>query len=76
MSPATPVPPGITSRLANWTSSERNHCQNALLQKLRARLAEVVAERDEAQLALTGARESLATRTRTLALAQIPNPEP
>ena len=45
-------------------------------QKLRARLAEVVAERDEAQLALTGARESLATRTRTLALALIPNPEP
>jgi len=45
-------------------------------QKLRARLAEVVAERDEAQLALTGARESLATRTRALALALIPNPEP
>ena len=45
-------------------------------QKLRARLAEVVAERDEAQLALTGATESLATRTRALALALIPNPEP
>ena len=43
-------------------------------QELRARLAEVVAERDEAQLALTGARESLATRTRTLALALIPDP--
>jgi len=41
-------------------------------QKLRARLAEVVAERDEAQLALTGARESLATRTLTLT----PNPYP
>ena len=43
-------------------------------QKLRARLAEVVAERDEAQLALTGARESLATRTLALALALIPDP--
>ena len=45
-------------------------------QKLRARLAEVVAERDEAQLALTGARESLATRTRALALALSLTPSP